>query len=220
MNFYCQKQTFGIYFTHLTIVSIMNSLKFPLQLTFNVTTFSNDFTAQDATGNTVAYVRQKMLKLVEEIQVFNNQSRSEQNYTIRANTWLDFSASYKFSNRQGYEIGRIARKGWASIWKANYEIFDQNNDQDILIKEENPWAKVFDSMLDEVPLLGVLSGYLFHPAYIGTRPNGTPVVRLVKLPSFWGRKFSIEKLAEFEQGEEERILLGLMMLVLLERRRG
>jgi len=30
----------------------------------------------------------------------------------------------------------------------------------------------------------------------------------------------IEKLEEFDKGEEERILLGLMMMILLERRRG
>jgi uncharacterized protein YxjI len=57
----------------------MNSLNFPLNLTFKITTLSNDFTAQDANGNTVAYVRQKMLKLMEEVQVFNNESRSELN---------------------------------------------------------------------------------------------------------------------------------------------
>jgi hypothetical protein len=198
----------------------MNSLKFPLQLTFKISTFSNDFTAQDADGNTVVYVRQKMLKLIEEVQVYNNENRSELKYTIKANKWLDFSASYLFSNKMGYELGRIVRKGWASIWKAHYEIFDEKQAQDIVIREENPWAKVFDSMLGEVPVLGLLTGYLFHPSYLGTRPNGTPVVRLTKVQSFWGRKFTIEKLAEFEQGEEERILLGLMMLILLERRRG
>jgi uncharacterized protein YxjI len=88
----------------------MNQLQFPLNFTFRITTLSNDFVAQDANGNTVAYVRQKMLKLLEEVQVFNNESRSEVNYIIRANRWLDFSATYTFSNRMGYEIGRIVRK--------------------------------------------------------------------------------------------------------------
>jgi len=198
----------------------MNALQFPLSLTFKISTFSNDFLAQDANGNTVAYVRQKMLKLVEEVQVYNNESRSDLNYTIRANKWLDFSAAYIFTNGAGYEIGRVVRKGWASLWKANYEIFDEKQQQDLIIHEENPWAKVFDSMLGEVPVLGLLSGYLFHPAYIVTRPDGTPVVRLLKESSFFGRKFRIDKISEFEAGEEERILLGLIMMILLERRRG
>lgn len=198
----------------------MNSMQFPLQLTFKVTTLSNDFVATDATGNTIAYVRQKMLRLLEEVQVFNNESRSELNYTIRANRWLDFNSTYTFTNRTGYEVGRIVRKGWASLWKAHYEIFDEKQQSDLIIREENPWAKIFDSMLGEIPLLGILSGYLFHPSYIVTRPNGTEVVRLTKQPSFWGRKFNVDKLAIFESGEEERIVLGLMMMILLERQRG
>ncbi|NCB69330.1 MAG: hypothetical protein EOM47_10850 [Bacteroidia bacterium] len=198
----------------------MNSMQFPLQLTFKVTTLSNDFVATDANGNTVAYVRQKMLRLLEEVQVFSNENRSELNYTIRANRWLDFNSTYTFTNRMGYEVGRIVRKGWASLWKAHYEIFDEKQQSDLIIREENPWAKVFDNMLGEIPLLGVLSGYLFHPAYIVTRPNGTEVVRLTKQPSFWGRKFTVDKLSSFEAGEEERIVLGLMMMILLERQRG
>ena len=198
----------------------MNSMQFPLQLIFKVTTLSNDFVATDANGNTVAYVRQKMLRLLEEVQVFSNENRSELNYTIRANRWLDFNSTYTFTNRMGYEVGRIVRKGWASLWKAHYEIFDEKQQSDLIIREENPWAKVFDNMLGEIPLLGVLSGYLFHPAYIVTRPNGTEVVRLTKQPSFWGRKFTVDKLSSFEAGEEERIVLGLMMMILLERQRG
>mgnify|MGYP003589286115 FL=1 len=198
----------------------MNSLVFPLQLTFKITTFSNDFLAFDANGNTVAYVRQKMLKIFEEVQVYSDDSRSELNYTIRANKWLDFSATYTFTNKTGMEIGRIVRKGWASLWKSHYEIMDERQQQDLLVREENPWAKVFDSILGEIPGLGMLTGYMFHPSYIVTRPDGTQVVRLKKEPSFFGRKFTIDKLATFESGEEERILLGLMMLILLERQRG
>ena len=198
----------------------MNSMQFPLQLTFKVTTLSNDFVATDATGNTIAYVRQKMLRLLEEVQVFNNENRSELNYTIRANRWLVFNSTYTFTNRMGYEVGRIVRKGWASLWKAHYEIFDEKQQSDLIIREENPWAKIFDSMLGEIPLIGILSGYLFHPSYIVTRPNGTEVVRLTKQPSFWGRKFTVDKLTNFESGEEERIVLGLMMMILLERQRG
>lgn len=198
----------------------MNSLQFPLHLTFRIGTLSNDFIVQDAAMQTVAYVRQKMLRLVEEVQVFSNENRSELKYTIRANKWLDFSATYTFTDRMGYETGRIVRKGWASIWKAHYEILDENKQTDLLIREENPWAKVFDSMLGELPLLGLLSGYMFHPSYIVTRPDGKPVVRLKKESSFFGRKFTITKLNDFEAGEEERILPGLIMMILLERSRG
>lgn len=198
----------------------MKNLQFPLSLNFKISTLSNDFTAKDANGNTVAYVKQKMFKFVEDVSVFNDDSKSQLNYKINANKWLDFSASYNFTNSAGAELGKVARKGWASIWKARYEIYDEKQQQDLLIQEENPWVKVFDTLLCEIPFLGLISGYFFHPSYIVSRPNGTQVVRLKKESSFFGRKFSVHKLSEFENGEEERIVLGLMMMILLERRRG
>jgi len=197
-----------------------NTLQFPLNFTFKIGTLSNDFVAKDANNITVAYVRQKMLKLIEEVQVFSDESRSELNYTIKANKWLDFSASYAFTDKNGKDIGRVARKGWASLWKANYDIFDESQMKVLFVREENPWAKVFDSLLGEVPIVNLLTGFFFHPMYAIARPDETKIARLRKVSSFFGRRFVIEKLVEFENGEEERILLGLMMMILLERRRG
>ena len=198
----------------------MTNLEFPLNLTFKISTLSSDFVAKDATGNTLAYVRQKILKLVDEVQVFTDETRTTQKYTIKANKWIDFSATYTFTNSQGKEVGRFARKGWSSIWKARYEIFDEKQKPDLLVREENGWVKVGDSLLGQIPILSILTGYLFNPAYIISRPGGTQVVRLKKEPSFFGRRFTITKSNKFEQGEEERIVLGLMMMILLERRRG
>jgi len=198
----------------------MISNQFPIRLTFKIGTLSNDFVAQNANGETIVYVRQKLLKLIEQVDVFESEARSELLYTIRANRWIDFTATYTFTNKLGSEIGRIVRKGWSSLWKAHYEIYDEKQMLDLTVREENPWTKVLDSLIGEIPFLGLATGYLFHPSYIVTRPDGTPVIRLKKEPSFWGRIFTMEKLAEFERGEEERILLGLMMMILLERQRG
>ncbi len=198
----------------------MKNLQFPIKLTFKVSTLSNDFVAKDAAENTLAFVRQKMLKLVDEVQVYTDETRTALKYTINANKWIDFSATYTFTNSQGKEVGRIARKGWSSIWKARYEIFDENQKPDLLVREENGWVKVGDALLGQIPILSMLTGYLFNPAYIISRPDGTQVVRLKKEPSFFGRRFTITKTNEFEEGEEERIVLGLMMMILLERRRG
>jgi hypothetical protein len=198
----------------------MQNLRFPLELQFKIATFSNDFTVRDSNSETVAYVKQKMFKLIENIAVFSNESQSAQMYSIKANQWLDFSASYIFRDNQDREIGSVARQGWASLWKARYEIFDENKKQDLLIQEENGWVKVLDALLGEIPILGMFTGYFFNPSYSVARPDGTLVARLKKNASFFGRKFSVEQIAPFESGEEQRIVLGLMMMILLERRRG
>jgi uncharacterized protein YxjI len=198
----------------------MISNQFPIRLTFKIGTFSNDFVAQNANGETIVYVRQKLLKLIEQVDVFESEAQSELLYTIRANRWIDFTATYTFTNKLGTEIGRIVRKGWSSLWKAHYEIYDEKQLLDLTVREENPWAKVFDSLLSEIPILGIFTGYLFNPKYNLTRQDGTLVCSFKKNASFFGRKFTLNKEAEFEDGEEDRILLGMMMMVLLERRRG
>jgi len=198
----------------------MDTLNYPLNFKFKIGTLSNDFTAKDANDQTIAYVRQKLFKLKEKVVVFSDETKATEKYHIKANKWLDFNTAYNFTNTEGDNLGKVARKGWKSLWKAKYELYDEADQQDLVLQEENPWVKVMDAVLLEVPLLNLLSGYLFNPKYTIKRPDGTLVARVSKQKSFFGRKFTIDKLAEFENGEELRILLGSMMMLLLERRRG
>jgi uncharacterized protein YxjI len=104
----------------------MKDFKFPIKFSFKISTLSNDFTAKDADGSTIAYVKQKMFKLKEDILIYDNEQKSNVNFRIQADKWIDFSAAYSFTDKDGNEIGKIARKGWASIWKAEYELIDHN----------------------------------------------------------------------------------------------
>ena len=195
-------------------------MQFPLQFTFKITTITNDFRVHDAEGREQAFVRQKLFKLKEEINVFSNESRTQLNYKIKADRWLDFSTTYRFFDAKDKEIGCIARRGLKSIWRASYQIYDEDRQPDFSVKEKSPMIKVLDGIFGDLPLIGFFSGYFFNPSYLVTRPDGTVIARLQKEKSFFGRRFSVNKLAEFESGEENRILLGLMMMILLERSRG
>lgn len=198
----------------------MNNLQYPVQLIFNISTLHNDFTAKDANGKTVAYVKQKLFKFKEDVSVFDDESQNQVNYRIKADRWIDFSAAYSITDKNGNELGKIARKGWRSLWKAEYVLIDQHQQLQFKIQEENGWVKVMDSLLGEVPVLGIFTGYFFNPSYIVTNTNGQSIVRIKKEASFWGRKFEITKLGETDNDDDERIMLGLMMMILLERQRG
>lgn len=198
----------------------MKDLKFPIHFSFNIGTLANDFTAKDADGKTIAYVKQKMFKLKEAITIYSDENKTKVDYTIAANKWLDFSAAYAFKDAQGTDIGKVARKGWASIWKANYEIIDQQDKLQYRVSEANPWVKVFDSLLGEIPILSFFTGYLFNPTYNVTNLKDEIIVKLKKEPSFFGKKFKLELIKPIDNDDDDRIMLGLMMMVLLERRRG
>jgi hypothetical protein len=199
---------------------LLDNVFYPYNFQFKIGTIHNDFVAKDATGITKSFVKQKIFKLKEHVEVFSDESRTELLYNIRANKWLDFNTTYSFTTANGENIGRLARKGWRSLWKASYELYDQNDQQDLVIREKNAWVKVADGLLSEIPIAGLFTGYLFNPSYTVSRPDGTLVATFSKRPSFFGRQFSLTQDAPFESGEEQRIHLGLMMMALLERRRG
>ena len=198
----------------------MTNLNFPIQLTFNIGTLSNDFTAKDADSRTVAFVKQKLFKLKEDISIYADESKAELLFNIKADRWIDFSAAYSITHADGKELGKIARKGWRSLWKAKYLLIDQYQKEQFTIEEENGWVKVWDNLLGEIPIIGLLTGYFFNPSYAVMNLDGEKVARLKKQASFFGRKFEITKLSDMDNDDDERVMVGLMMMVLLERRRG
>ncbi len=134
---------------------------------------------------------------------------------------IDWSARYFSTDAKGVDIGSVGRRGWRSLWRAHYETFNPgDNIPDFSLREENAGAKVMDSLLGEVPILGMLTGYFFHPRYLASRSDGRPAMRLTKLPAFFEGRFQIEKLGDLTPREELNLFLSFLMLVLLERRRG
>lgn len=198
----------------------MQDFKFPINFVFNISTFSNDFTATDATGKVVAYVKQKMFKLKEDITIYANESKTQVNYKIKADKWIDFSAAYAFTNASGEEIGKVGRKGWVSLWKAHYEIFDKNKQLKYHVREENAWVKVLDGLVGQIPILSLFTGYILNPSYKVVNSKDEIIARLKKEPSLVGRKFKVTEVKPLDGLDDDIIILGLMMMVLLERRRG
>ena len=161
----------------------------------------------DAAGKTVLYTKQKMFKFREHVEIFTDKSRATRLADIHAYKVIDWSARYNSTDASGQPIGSVGRKGWRSMWRAHYEIF-------------NPGAKVMDSILGGIPIVGMATGFLFHPKYLATRSGGQSMMRLEKKAAFFEGKFEITKLGELSPREELNLILSFMMLVMLERKRG
>ncbi len=199
----------------------LDGLRYPLTLSFKILALASQATVTDADGRTVLYTKQKLLKFREHVEIWTDASRGTRLAEIKANKVIDWSARYFSTDASGQPIGSVGRRGWRSLWKAHYEAFNPgDNTPDFSIREQNPWSKVADAFLSEIPILGMLSGYLFHPSYLATRADGRPAMSLTKQPAFWEGRFKIEKLGEMTAREELNLFLSFLMLVLLERRRG
>lgn len=200
---------------------VLNNLNYPLDFKFKITTLASDFNIMDKNGNYVAYVRQKMFKLKEDVIVFNDESKSKELFRIKANQWIDFNASYSLTEiATGRNFGRMARKGMRSIWKASYDVLDANDQPKFKIQEDNAWVRFFDGMVGEIPLIGMFTGYFLNPSYTVTGIDGKEYFKLKKMPSFFGRRFQLDRLIDIDDEEESLVILSLLMMTLLERARG
>jgi len=200
---------------------ILKNLNYPLDFKFKITTLASDFNITDKKGNYVAYVRQKMFKLKEDVIVFNDESKTQELFNIKANQWIDFNASYMITDLvNGKKFGRLARKGVRSIWKSRYDIIDENDQPKYQINEDNGWVKVFDSFIGEIPIIGLFTGYFLNPSYTVKDNAGKEYFRLKKMPSLVGRRFQLERLIDIDDEDESLVVLSFLMMVLLERARG
>lgn len=194
-------------------------MEYPISLKFKVLTFGQQITATDRNGKSLMYIKQKMFKLKEKVEIYSDKVSKQVLFTIGADRIIDFSANYHFRDAAGNDWGSVRRKGMRSLWSAHYEVI-QNGQLDATIDEESPMKKVAEAILGEIPLVGFIAVLLLNPSYIVRSPEGTPLLRLIKRPAVFEGKYTLEKLSEMSEDDELRCLMSLIMLVLLERRRG
>ncbi len=194
-------------------------MQYPVKFTFKIMALAPQIMVTDASGSMLFYVKQKLFKLKEAVNVFRDKSQSEQLYAIKADRILDFNAKYQITDANGGEVGSLRRQGMKSLWRTHYDIYDGETHA-LTIREEKPWKRVVEAILSEIPLIGFIAILLINPAYIVSRADGTQLFKLTKKPAFFEGKFELTQLEQSTDDEEQKSLLSLMMMMLLERNRG
>jgi uncharacterized protein YxjI len=199
-------------------------LAYPIKMTFKILALAPQIYVTDAAGNSVFYVKQKLFKLKENIQVFRDESQSQLLFTIQADRIIDWSAKYHIRDTAGNELGAIRRHGMKSMWRARYDILNQDQPE-FEVAEKSVFTRFMDSMFGEIPVVGMFTGYVFNPTYLITHARGPKAgqlaMQVVKKPSFLSRDFWLElhdqEMSELDQAQ---IILSMLMVALLERMRG
>ncbi len=194
-------------------------MQYPIQMSFKLFALATQISVNDAASQPILYIKQKMLRLKEHVEVFRDSTQQEKLFDIRADRVIDFSANYSFTAADGTPWGSVRRRGGRSIWRAHYEVIEEGQ-VDMEITEESPWKKVVEAVMNEIPIVNFVVAYLLNPSYVVKRPDGTLLMRVTKKPAVFEGKFEIEKLSEVPPDDELRMLLSLIMLTLLERKRG
>lgn len=194
-------------------------MEYPLFVNFKKIALAQQFTVTDVQGNVVCYVKQKLFKLKEDIKVFSERAQQNLLYSIRADRIIDFSARYTFFDRNDQPFGGVKRKGGRSLWRAHY-IIDGEGGQELTLTEDSVMIRFLDGCFQGIPCIGCCSGLVFNPSYTVNRADGTPLMQAKKMPALLESKFKIELLGQMGEVEEIQVLLGIMMMLLLERIRG
>ena len=201
---------------------MQHPLQYPLTLNFKIAALAPQISVTDASGREILYVRQKLMKLRDKIHVFADSSQAQELYEINADRILDWSARFVFTDPQGRTVGAVQRQGTRSIWKATYDIQDAAGSGIYTIVEEQPWLKVIDYFVEEIPFVGIFSRLSVQPDL--RRPEHRRPARPPCASPSGGRScrktFVIDNLAGMlPESEEVATLLGIMIMVLHERRR-
>jgi hypothetical protein len=195
-------------------------VSYPLTLRFKILAVARQMSVYGADQRLLMYARQKAFKLKEAITIFADEEQTRPLYRVAADRIIDFAATYSISDAGGAYLGGIRQKGVKSLWRSRYEIV-RGEQVLFTIQEENPWAKLGNSLFESIPLIGVLSGYVFHPRYVISANGAGALVRVEKQPAFLESVFRVDRLPAAIPPEDERLLLiGAVVMVLLERQRG
>ena len=199
---------------------MQHPLQYPLTLNFKIAALAPQISVTDGTGREILYVRQKLMKLRDKIKVFSDSSQSQELYEINADRVIDFSALFTFTDSQGRVVGSVQRQGMRSFWRATYGIQSPAGSLYTLV-EEQPWLKVINDFVEDIPIIGMFTSLFFSPTYgLQRASTGQTELRITKQRTMLSRTFTVENLAgTLPEHEEVATVLGIMIMVLHERRR-
>lgn len=193
---------------------------YPLTLRFRILALGQTIEGTDATGAPICFVKQKAFRLKEDVAVFRDPSQSEQIYRMRADRIIDIGARYDITDANAMPVGAVKQRGMRTFWRATYDILDSAGSTIGLIHEENPWTKILDGLIGEIPFVGIVLQMFINPAYVIEAPVGTPALYVRKRRSLVERRFIVEQLGPIPPALERVVVPAMLMMVLLERGRG
>jgi uncharacterized protein YxjI len=199
------------------------AILYPLTATFRIFTLSPEVQVRDASGNLLLQVKQKLLSLREDTTVFADLEKTVALYRMKADRVIGFRAVHHITRlADNMVIGAVRAAGLRSIWQARYSVTDGQDQVVLNIREENPWIKVIDALVDEIPLVGPLIAMFINPRYLMEDSNGVLHYRITKKRSFVGRNFLLEQIGGDNRPDldERLVALALIQVVFLERNSG
>jgi uncharacterized protein YxjI len=108
-------------------------------------------------GPPIAYVRQKKMKIKEEIRFFADEAETRELFQIKARTWLDTGGSkYDVIDAQAGNIGLLEHAFRQSLFRSTWRISAREGDEVAIAHERSQVLAIVRRLIDFVPDVGGL----------------------------------------------------------------
>jgi uncharacterized protein YxjI len=108
-------------------------------------------------GPPIAYVRQKKMKIKEEIRFFADEAETQELFQIKARTWLDTGGSkYDVIDAQEGTIGLLEHVFGKSLFRSTWRIATPEGEEIAIARERSQPLAILRRVIDFVPDVGGL----------------------------------------------------------------
>lgn len=129
-------------------------------------TFGRQYRVLDAQGNLVAYCKQKVFKLREDIRFYADEAQTRELFRLATQKIIDFNANFAvIDSATGACLGYLRRRGWKSIVKDEWLLFDAQGRQAGNLHEDSSAKAALRRFLLLFGALGALVAVVFPMGY-------------------------------------------------------
>jgi hypothetical protein len=108
-------------------------------------------------GPPIAYVRQRKLKIKEEIRFFADEAETQELFQIKARTWLDTGGSkYDVIDARDGNLGLLEHVFGKSLFRSTWRISTPEGDETAIAQERSQVLAIARRLIDFVPDVGGL----------------------------------------------------------------
>jgi uncharacterized protein YxjI len=168
-------------------------------------TFGRQYRILDGHGALVAFCKQKMFRLKEDIRFYADEAQTQELFRMSARKVLDFRASVDIvDSATGQVLASVRRKGWKSLVKDEWLLF-QGDAQVGTMHEEGAVASFFRRWGDLFATL-IPARYTLH---MGMGAAARPVAHVKERFQLWGDTYDVTTDPKAVDG---RVAVGLVVL--------
>lgn len=175
--------------------------------------FGASFEIYDAKNAVIGYCRQKAFKLKEDIRICTDAAMTSELMRIQARSIIDFAATYDLKLPDGTLIGSLRRKGFASIVRDSWMVFDPAGTQIAVLQEDSTGMALVRRFL---PLGNVLFPSRFH--LVGG--DGRVLAKFRQHMNIFVYRLGITVLVEDDQIDDLLVLATGCLIAAIEGRQG